>query len=46
MRYDDLKEHGTEAAVKAAGKYLQKGKEYVFEDGDIAYFRAGLANKK
>jgi obg-like ATPase 1 len=46
MKFDDLKEHGNEAAVKAAGKYLQKGKEYIFEDGDIAYFRAGLANKK
>ena len=40
MRYDDLKELGNESAVKAAGKYLQKGKEYIFEDGDVAYFRA------
>ncbi|KAF0540324.1 GTP-binding protein YchF [Gigaspora margarita] len=46
MRYEDLKEHETEAAVKAAGKYLQKGKDYVVEDGDILYIRAGLANKK
>ncbi|CAG8563172.1 1718_t:CDS:2 [Funneliformis caledonium] len=46
MRFNDLKEHGSESAVKAAGKYIQKGKEYIFEDGDIAYFRSGLANKK
>ncbi|RIB24743.1 GTP-binding protein YchF [Gigaspora rosea] len=46
MRYEDLKEHETEAAVKAAGRYLQKGKDYVVEDGDILYIRAGLANKK
>ncbi|CAG8524962.1 9286_t:CDS:2, partial [Racocetra fulgida] len=32
MRYEDLKELGTETAVKAAGKYMQKGKEYVVED--------------
>jgi len=28
MRYQDLKELGSEAAVKAAGKYSTKGKEY------------------
>jgi obg-like ATPase 1 len=28
MRFDDLKELGSEAAVKAAGKYITKGKEY------------------
>ncbi|CAG8731852.1 9033_t:CDS:2, partial [Gigaspora rosea] len=32
--------------IKAAGRYLQKGKDYVVEDGDILYIRAGLANKK
>ncbi|CAG8619641.1 8151_t:CDS:10, partial [Gigaspora margarita] len=35
MRYEDLKEHETEAAVKAAGKYLQKGKDYVVEDDEL-----------
>lgn len=39
MKYADLKEHGSEAAVKAAGKYVQKGKEYVVEDGDIIFFK-------
>ena len=28
MRFDDLKELGSEAAVRAAGKYITKGKEY------------------
>ncbi|KAI7905312.1 GTP-binding protein YchF [Cokeromyces recurvatus] len=39
MKYEDLKELGSESAVKAAGKYLQKGKDYVVEDGDIIYFK-------
>lgn len=40
MRYDDLKEaNGSETAVKANGKYLQKGKEYVVEDGDVIFFK-------
>lgn len=28
MSYDDLKEHGSEPAVKAAGKLRQQGKPY------------------
>ncbi|CEP12926.1 hypothetical protein [Parasitella parasitica] len=39
IKYQDLKQLGTENAVKAAGKFLQKGKEYVMEDGDIAHFK-------
>jgi obg-like ATPase 1 len=39
MKMNDLKELGSEAAVKSAGKYLQKGKDYVMEDGDIAHFK-------
>ncbi|GAA5815165.1 hypothetical protein MFLAVUS_008671 [Mucor flavus] len=39
MKYNDLKELGTEGAVKAAGKYMQKGKDYVVEDGDIIFFK-------
>ena len=30
-----LKELGDEASVKAAGKVLTKGKDYIVEDGDI-----------
>jgi obg-like ATPase 1 len=48
MKYADLKELGTEAALKAAGKYRQQGKLYQVEDGDIMYFKhnAGGASKK
>ncbi|KAI8929264.1 P-loop containing nucleoside triphosphate hydrolase protein [Entophlyctis helioformis] len=46
MAYADLKEHGNEAAVKSAGKYLSKGREYVVVDGDVIYFKAGQVNKK
>ncbi|KIK63189.1 hypothetical protein GYMLUDRAFT_242240 [Collybiopsis luxurians FD-317 M1] len=41
MTYADLKEHGSEAAVKAAGKLRQQGKPYEMVDGDIAYWKAG-----
>ncbi len=34
-KYDDLKETGDEAQVKASGKMLTKGKDYVMEDGDM-----------
>jgi len=39
MKYEDFKEHGSENAVKAAGKYKQKGRDYVVEDGDIIFFK-------
>ncbi|KAG8817475.1 hypothetical protein FRC17_011217, partial [Serendipita sp. 399] len=41
MSFEDLKEHGSEAATKAAGKVRQQGKPYVMVDGDIAYWKAG-----
>ncbi|KAH7912315.1 P-loop containing nucleoside triphosphate hydrolase protein [Hygrophoropsis aurantiaca] len=41
MGYDDLKEHGSESAVKAAGKLRQQGKPYEMIDGDIAYWKSG-----
>ncbi|UXI14607.1 hypothetical protein NH340_JMT00550 [Sarcoptes scabiei] len=50
MKFDDFKECGSEAAVKAAGKYRQQGRNYVVEDGDIILFKfnagAGLQAKK
>jgi len=39
MKFDDLKELGDEAAVKAGGKQRDKGKEYLMEDGDIVHFQ-------
>lgn len=41
MKYDDYKEHGSETAVKAAGKYKQQGKTYRVVDGDIIFFKFG-----
>ncbi|THH07743.1 hypothetical protein EW146_g9220 [Bondarzewia mesenterica] len=41
MAYEDLKEYGSESAVKAAGKLRQQGKPYEMIDGDIAYWKAG-----
>ncbi|CDJ59407.1 GTP binding protein, putative [Eimeria maxima] len=43
-KYNDLVELGSENAVKAAGKYLQKGKDYVVEDGDIIFFKFNVTN--
>ena len=43
FNYDTLKELGDESAVKAAGKVMTKGKEYVVEDGDILLIKAGAA---
>lgn len=36
---DDLKKYGSEAEIKAAGKYRQEGKEYVVQDGDVIFFK-------
>lgn len=41
--YNTLKEYGDEAEVKAKGKMMTKGKEYVVEDGDILLIKAGAA---
>lgn len=38
-----LKELGDEPAVRAAGKIMTKGKDYVVEDGDILLVKAGAA---
>lgn len=39
MSYDDVIEHGSEKAVRAAGRARLEGKEYVVRDGDIILFR-------
>jgi len=41
--FKTLKEEGDEAAVKAKGKVMTKGKDYVVEDGDILLIKAGAA---
>lgn len=35
IKFKDFMELGSEALVKSAVKFYQKGKEYVIEDGDI-----------
>ncbi|HEX7100559.1 MAG TPA: redox-regulated ATPase YchF [Acidimicrobiia bacterium] len=38
-RIEDLLVHGSEAALRAAGKLRIEGKDYVVEDGDVLHFR-------
>lgn len=49
-KVDDLMTLGSEAAVKAAGKYRQQGRNYTVEDGDVILFKfnagPGLTSKK
>jgi GTP-binding protein YchF len=39
VSYADLARLGSVAAAREAGKYRLEGKEYVFQDGDVALFR-------
>ncbi|CAD2088261.1 Obg-like ATPase 1, putative [Plasmodium vinckei] len=43
-KYTDLVEFKSEGEVKANGKYLQKGKDYVVEDGDIIFFKFNVSS--
>jgi obg-like ATPase 1 len=44
MKYADLFELKSENAVKGAGKYQQKGKDYVVDDGDIILFKFNVTS--
>jgi obg-like ATPase 1 len=46
MKFDELKELGTESACKAAGKYKQEGKNYVVGDGDVIFFKFNVSKGK
>ena len=37
--FDDILEHGTEAALKSLGKIRLEGKSYVIQDGDVVNYR-------
>lgn len=39
MAYDDLVAGGSEAALKATGKFRLEGKDYIVKDGDIVHIR-------
>lgn len=41
--FEVLKELGDESEVKAKGKVMTKGKDYVVQDGDIILIKAGAA---
>ena len=43
MAFRELKEAGTVAALKSAGKYKMNGKDYVVQDGDIMNFKFNVA---
>ena len=38
MKYQDLIKLGSEQKVREVGKYMQKGRDYIVEDGDIINF--------
>lgn len=37
----DLVEHGSEAAIRAAGKLRTEGRDYVMQEGDVCHFLTG-----
>ncbi len=39
IKYEDFVSHGSESAVKEAGKMGVEGKEYTVADGDVMHFR-------
>jgi len=43
MKYGDLIELGSQAAVKAAGKLATVGKTYIMQDGDVVEFRFNVS---
>jgi len=43
MAFEELREAGSEAEVKAKGRYRQEGKLYVVADGDVMLFKARAA---
>ncbi len=49
MKYKELMEFGSEKKLKAEGKFMQKGKDYILSDGNILHFKvntAGIKKKK
>jgi len=38
---DDLQQHGSEQAIRAAGRMRSEGREYVMHDADVAHFLVG-----
>lgn len=38
-KLDELEHYGSEAALRAAGKIRQEGRDYIVQDGDIVFFK-------
>jgi obg-like ATPase 1 len=45
MHYDDLRDAGSESALKATGKYRQQGKTYEVLDGDILLVKFNVTSQ-
>ena len=43
--YENIKELGSEAAVKEAGKLRREGKDYFPKDGDVMFFKFNVTKK-
>ena len=39
IKFDDYIKHGSEAAIREAGKLMVEGKDYVVQDADVMHFR-------
>merc|ERR1712226_1043521 len=46
MAFNELKEKGSEANMKAAGRYRQEGKSYEVQDGDVIFFKFNVTSDK
>jgi len=46
MHFEDLEKNGSEAACKAEGCYMQKGKDYDVQDGDVIFFKFNVTTSK
>lgn len=46
MAYSELKECGSEAEMKAKGRYRQEGKTYEICDGDVIFFKFNVSDSK
>lgn len=44
-KFDDFKELKTEAAIKAAGKLRQEGRNYEVQDGDVIFFKFNVGSE-
>ena len=46
FKFDDLERLGSENEVKSEGLYMQKGKDYEVNDGDIMFFKFNVTAEK